>query len=128
LRRILTNLVDNAARYSAPERPITIAGESDGEMVSILVRDEGPGLSAEDAARVFERFYRGNKSRARASGGSGLGLSIVHALVQQSGGQIRIDTGPDRGTTVIVRFPRLPTARKPGQASDALTEAVSFQR
>jgi two-component system OmpR family sensor kinase len=107
LRRMLTNLVDNAARYSAPGGPIVIAGISAPESVSIVVRDEGPGLSPEDAARVFERFYRGNKSRSRLSGGTGLGLAIVHALVEQSQGEIRIDTGPDRGTTVAIELPRL---------------------
>lgn len=107
LRRMLTNVVDNAARYSAPGRPIVIAGASADTSVSIMVRDEGPGLSPEDAERVFERFYRGNKSRSRLSGGTGLGLAIVHALVEQSQGEILIDTGPDRGTTVAIRLPRL---------------------
>jgi len=107
LRRMLTNVVDNAARYSAPGRPIVIAGTSAPNSVSIMVRDEGPGLSREDAERVFERFYRGNKSRSRLSGGTGLGLAIVRALVEQSRGEILIDTGPDKGTTVAIRLPRL---------------------
>jgi two-component system OmpR family sensor kinase len=107
LRRMLTNVIDNAARYSTPGRPIVIAGASAANGVSIMVRDEGPGLSPEDAERVFERFYRGNKSRSRLSGGSGLGLAIVHALVVQSHGDVCIDTSPDRGTTVAIRLPRL---------------------
>jgi two-component system OmpR family sensor kinase len=107
LRRILTNVVDNAARYSTPGRPIVIAGGFAPDSVSIMVRDEGPGLRPEDAERVFERFYRGNKSRSRLSGGAGLGLAIVHALVEKSQGQIRIDTSPDRGTTVAIMLPRL---------------------
>lgn len=107
LRRVLTNVVDNAARYSAAGRPITISAGADTSRVSILVRDEGPGLSAEEAQRVFERFYRGNANRSHLSGGSGLGLAIVRALVQQSDGEIQIDTGPDRGTTVAITLPRL---------------------
>jgi two-component system OmpR family sensor kinase len=107
LRRILTNVVDNAARYSTPGRPIVIAGVSAANSVSITVRDEGPGLSPEDAKRIFERFYRGNKSRSRLSGGAGLGLAIVHALVEKSQGEIRIDTSPDRGTTVAIMLPLL---------------------
>ena len=107
LRRVLTNLVENAARYSTPGEPITIEEEAGQETVSIRVKDAGPGFVQEDARHVFERFYRGNKSRARASGGSGLGLSIVHALVQQSQGKIRIETGPDRGTTVDISLARL---------------------
>jgi two-component system OmpR family sensor kinase len=114
LRRILTNLVDNAARYSAAGGPIVVSGETASNGVSIAVSDEGPGLAPEDATRVFERFYRANKSRSRSSGpmiqrdgGSGLGLSIVQALVQESRGEITIDTGPERGTTVAVTLPRL---------------------
>jgi two-component system OmpR family sensor kinase len=105
LTRVLTNLVDNAARYSTPGRPITIAGKPQGHEVRILVRDEGPGLPSEEAQHVFERFYRGSKSRSRQSGGSGLGLAIVQALVQQSSGAIRLDTAPDHGTTVEFSLP-----------------------
>jgi two-component system OmpR family sensor kinase len=109
LTRILTNLVDNAARYSAPGHPIELGASAVPAGVEIRVSDEGPGLKKEDAERVFERFYRASKSRARQSGGTGLGLSIVHALVQESGGEVRIETGPDRGTTVAVSLPRQQT-------------------
>jgi signal transduction histidine kinase len=107
LRRVITNLVENSARYSTAGEPITIEGEAGVDTVFIRVKDVGPGFVEEDANHAFERFYRGNKSRARANGGSGLGLSIVHALVQQSHGEIQIDTGPDRGTTVAITLPRL---------------------
>lgn len=106
LTRVLTNLVDNAARYSAPGRPITLAGEATGKSVTIRVEDEGPGLDPEEAERIFQRFYRGARSRFRRGGGTGLGLAIVDALVRQSGGQIHMQTGPDRGTTVTMTFPR----------------------
>jgi Histidine kinase-, DNA gyrase B-, and HSP90-like ATPase len=103
----------NAARYSTVGSPIVVSGETASNGVSIAVRDEGPGLAPEDAKRVFERFYRVNKSRSRGShpihlgGGSGLGLSIVQALVQQSKGEIRFDTGPQQGTTVAITLPGL---------------------
>jgi len=106
LTRALTNLVDNAARYSAPPGSITLSGDADGRNVAVRVEDEGPGLDPEDANRIFERFYRGAKSRSRRSGGTGLGLAIVDALVRQSGGDIRVETGPDRGTAVTMTFPR----------------------
>jgi two-component system OmpR family sensor kinase len=106
LRRMLTNLVDNAARYSRSDGAITITGEPAPHTVSIAVADEGPGLRSEDARQVFDRFYRANKSRSRDSGGTGLGLAIVHGLVEQSGGKIDMETGPDRGTTVTVTLPR----------------------
>jgi two-component system OmpR family sensor kinase len=105
LRRVLTNLIDNAARYSRPDGLIRLRAEERSGGVVITVEDDGPGLSAPDAARVLERFYRGGKSRSRATGGSGLGLAIVHALIVQSGGKIDIDTAPDRGTTVQVTLP-----------------------
>ncbi|MGI8826466.1 MAG: sensor histidine kinase [Chloroflexota bacterium] len=106
LTRILINLVDNAIRFSSAGQPVTMSGRSDSASVSIDVHDDGPGLSSEDAERVFERFYRASKSRSRESGGSGLGLSIVQSLVEANGGRIRIDTALGRGTTVEVAFPR----------------------
>ena len=107
LRRVLTNLVDNAAKYSTPAGRIEIAATAQDATVTIAVSDEGPGLAPKDAERIFERFYRVSKSRSRRRGGTGLGLSIVHALVQQSGGQTAIETGADRGTTVSVTLPRM---------------------
>jgi len=106
LVRILTNLVDNATRYSRAEAPVTLSvAERDG-MVDVAVQDEGPGLSAEDAGHMFDRFYRGSRSRSRRSGGSGLGLAIVQALVQQSRGKISVETAPDTGTRVTVTLPQ----------------------
>jgi two-component system OmpR family sensor kinase len=86
---------------------ITITGEHGDQAVSIAIGDEGPGLPADDARRVFDRFYRASKSRSRDSGGTGLGLAIVCGLVEQSGGTIDLHTGPDRGTTVTLTLPRL---------------------
>ncbi len=105
LRRVLTNLVENAARYSAPAGPITLEGSTSDTSVTVAVSDEGPGLAPRDAERVFERFYRASKSRSRRSGGTGLGLAIVAALIEQSGGDVRLETGPERGTTVILTLP-----------------------
>ena len=77
-------------------------------MVGALDVDDAmgdPGLAQQDADRIFERFYRANKSRSRRSGGTGLGLAIVEALVAQSGGELHLDTGPERGTTVAFTLP-----------------------
>ena len=105
LVRILTNLVDNAARYSRPEAPVTLSvAESDGT-VAVAVQDSGPGLAADDARHMFDRFYRGSRSRSRRSGGSGLGLAIVQALVQQYHGRIAVETAPESGTRVTVTLP-----------------------
>ena len=73
----------------------------------IDVCDEGPGMKPEDAQRVFERFYRADTSRTRASGGSGLGLSIVDALVLAHGGTVTVDTAPGRGCRFRVAVPRI---------------------
>jgi len=105
LTRVLLNLVDNAARYSTSGSPILISCQAVGETVVIDVQDDGPGLEPEIAARLFERFYRGSTSRKHHTGGCGLGLAIVRALVEQSRGEISMETGPDRGTTVVVKLP-----------------------
>lgn len=105
LRRVVTNLVDNAARYSGGG-PITISGAPMERAVALTVVDEGPGLTPEDARKVFERFYRASKSRSRGSGGTGLGLAIVQGLIEQSGGSLAIDTAPDRGTTITFTLDR----------------------
>jgi two-component system OmpR family sensor kinase len=69
------------------------------------VADSGPGLSATQAARVFDRFYRTDRARSRASGGTGLGLSIAGTLVAAHGGTIEVDTQPGHGATFLVRLP-----------------------
>jgi signal transduction histidine kinase len=97
--------VENAARYSAPAGAIMLEGSASNGSVTVAVSDEGPGLTPQDAERVFERFYRVSKSRSRRSGGTGLGLAIVAALIDQSGGEVRLQTGPDRGTTVAFTLP-----------------------
>ncbi len=77
-----------------------------GHSNSVLeVRDHGPGISEEDAARVFERFYRADSSRHRETGGTGLGLAIVAALVAQHDGTVRLEETPGGGATLSVRFP-----------------------
>jgi two-component system OmpR family sensor kinase len=105
LRRMLLNVVDNAAKYSSELSPITVTAEANAETVAIQVRDEGPGLSAEDRKHVFDRFYRGSESRSRRTGGSGLGLAIVQALAQRSAGSVSLDSAPGRGTTVSIILP-----------------------
>lgn len=110
LRQVVANLMTNALRYTPPGSPIEIAvgvapvlhGHSD----SVLeVRDHGPGISEEDGARVFERFFRADSSRQRETGGSGLGLAIVAALVAQHDGTVRLEETPGGGATLSIRLP-----------------------
>ena len=91
-------------------------------MAQIVVKDSGPGMPSEEAARVFERFYRVDASRARNHGGSGLGLSIVAAIVAAHGGTVSAKSAPGDGMTVTVRLPSYPrrsswleTVERPGR-------------
>ena len=96
---------------SPPGTPVRVgvgAEVSAGRYWAVLeVADSGPGLSAEEGARVFERFYRTDASRARRTGGTGLGLSIVAALVAAHGGEVTVDSSPGQGATFRVRLPAL---------------------
>ena len=107
LRQVLSNLVGNALRHTPAPSPVTVrvATEPGGQAVVLTVADEGPGIPAEHAARVFERFYRADPARDRAQGGTGLGLAIVAALVAGHGGSIALDTEPGRGTQFRVVLP-----------------------
>lgn len=105
LLRVVRNLVTNAAVHTAPERPITVAVDADDLGVAIRVVDGGPGLPPEDAAHVFERFWRADKARTRARGGSGLGMSIVASIVRRHGGNVRFDSSVEHGSTVTVWLP-----------------------
>jgi two-component system, OmpR family, sensor kinase len=105
LVRVIRNLVNNAAVHTAPERPILVRAWGDEDNVTIQIVDGGPGLSPEDAAHVFERFWRADKARTRARGGSGLGLSIVATIVRAHGGTVRFDSTVETGSTVTVTLP-----------------------
>ena len=108
LRQVLSNLVTNALTHTPPGTAVTVRVGTQGTQVLLEVADNGPGLSTEDAERIFERFYRADESRARASGGSGLGLSIVAALVAAHGGSVSVDSRPGQGASFRVLLPRIP--------------------
>ncbi|MEO6318071.1 MAG: HAMP domain-containing sensor histidine kinase [Acidimicrobiales bacterium] len=109
LHQVIANLVSNALVH-APGAAIEVrARDADGVAV-LEVADDGPGMSATDAARAFERFYRSDVSRSRHHGGSGLGLAIVDATVRAHGGTTSIVTEPGGGTTVEVRLPVAPAS------------------
>ncbi|MFC0526881.1 sensor histidine kinase [Phytohabitans kaempferiae] len=125
LRQVATNLVANALQHTPPQADITVrvgrlgayrpprslAASVGGDLprrspVAVLeVSDNGPGVPAEHAGRIFERLYRADPSRARRNGGSGLGLSIVAAIVSSHGGRVELDTRPGRGSAFRVLLP-----------------------
>jgi two-component system OmpR family sensor kinase len=110
LRQVFGNLVTNALTHTPAGTPVTLRlGADDGSGLAALeVVDQGPGLSTEESSRVFERFYRADPSRTRAHGGSGLGLSIVAALVAAHGGRVEVDSRPGEGSTFRVLLPLAP--------------------
>jgi signal transduction histidine kinase len=104
--RVLNNLVSNALRYTPPGGSVFIQAERLPGKVVITIRDTGEGIAPEDLPHVFERFYRGEKSRSRASGGAGLGLAIVKGIVEAHGGTISVKSIPEAGTDFTFTLPK----------------------
>ena len=118
LRQVLGNLVMNAVQHTPETGGITVRVGTVGADAVLEVCDQGPGLSAEDAHRIFERFYRTDSSRTRTSGGTGLGLSIVDSLVRAHGGVVTVTTAPGQGCRFTVRLPRVGGAADPAESAD----------
>jgi len=106
LEHVLTNLIENAIKYSGENGRIHVGIEAMETKLTICVRDNGPGISREHLPRLFERFYRVDEGRARAQGGTGLGLSIVKHLVTRMGGAVEVDSVVGEGTTFTVTLLR----------------------
>ncbi|GAA2516963.1 sensor histidine kinase [Rarobacter incanus] len=105
LRQVVMNLVGNAVRHTPTGTAVELGVGTRGDMGVILVRDHGPGVSADQLPRLFERFYRADSSRDRRSGGSGLGLSIVAAIAASLGGCAAASNTPGGGLTIEVELP-----------------------
>ncbi len=108
LRQVLDNLLANVRAHTPPGTPATVRIRSEGDEAVVEVADEGPGLTADQAARAFERFFRADASRARSSGGAGLGLAIVRAIAEAHGGSASLRSPAGGGATVVVRLPLAP--------------------
>ncbi|HEX8306631.1 MAG TPA: HAMP domain-containing sensor histidine kinase [Jatrophihabitans sp.] len=112
LLRVLINLATNSAVHTpaGPIRLEAVPGQTAaGEAVALRVIDTGPGLPPDEAAHVFERFWRADKARSRAKGGSGLGMAIVAQIVEAHGGHVQFDSSVEGGTTVTVTLPLRPS-------------------
>lgn len=103
--QILTNVINNALKYTPGGKKVVVTAVKNHEMGGFIIKDEGIGIASQDLPHIFERFYRGDKSRARKTGGVGVGLSIVKALVEAHKGLITVDSELDKGTTFTILFP-----------------------
>lgn len=119
LRQVLDNLLANVRTHTPPGTSTTVEVGVQNGWATIVVADDGPGMTAEQATRVFERFFRADPSRSRLSGGAGLGMAIVHALVTAHGGHISLDTSPHNGVRITVSLPL--------ETIDASTSAAEFE-
>jgi signal transduction histidine kinase len=148
LKQLITNLVENAIRYTPlggrvqvavdlprmQQRTDAVRSQSAREagnstpMVVLTVSDTGIGISPTDLPHVFERFYRADKARSRAHGGSGLGLSIAQYIAQAHGGNVEaFSDGANRGSTLTVRLPLAPRA-DPNRAVTSPAPPVAVSR
>jgi signal transduction histidine kinase len=105
VHQVVANLLDNAIAHSPPGGGVRLEASRDGGVARIEVRDEGPGIPSDEAARVFERFYRSDTARSSPEGSSGLGLAIARWIVDLHGGDIRVDTTYSNGCNMVVELP-----------------------
>lgn len=106
LRQVFYNLLDNAIKYTPEGGRVELAVEASDSGVTVTVRDTGVGIPPEHLPHVFDRFYRVDKARSRAAGGSGLGLSIVQSIITAHGGQVELSSAAGEGTICTFRLPR----------------------
>ena len=109
---MFSNLVDNAIKYSEAGGVVLVESATQGDEILVTVTDHGIGIAERDQKRIFERFYRVDKARSRATVGTGLGLSIVRHIVLEHGGSINVRSEEGVGSTFTVRMPRLPKQSK----------------
>jgi signal transduction histidine kinase len=105
LTQVVTNLIDNAIQYNRPGGSVQVRLHAKDGWSELTVEDTGVGIPSEDCPHLFERFYRVDKARSRASGGQGLGLAICKSVVEAHGGTIGFTTEPGKGSTFWVRLP-----------------------
>ena len=112
LRRVFLNLITNAVNYNCPGGSVRLSLLPEDNTVIVEVADTGIGIPEEDQARIFDRFYRVDKSRSRDLGGSGLGLAIVKKIVEEHRGRVLVQSVPDQGSTFRITLPVYPSRKK----------------
>lgn len=105
IAQVVRNLLTNARRHAGPDGRVALSARADGESLLVMVDDDGPGIPSEQRERVFDRFHRNQASRARASGGSGLGLGIARSIVEMHDGRIWVEDSELGGARVCFRLP-----------------------
>jgi signal transduction histidine kinase len=113
IQQVLRNLLINAIQHTTPDGAITLTARQVDAWIEIRVRDTGVGIAPEHLPLVFERFYRTEAARSRATGGAGLGLAIVKQLVEAHGGQVSVESVVDEGTTLCFTLPLSPDFGSP---------------
>jgi signal transduction histidine kinase len=105
LKQAVSNIVDNAIRYNRPGGRVVVSAKVASNQIVIQVEDSGIGISPADRQHIFDRFYRVDKSRSRAQGGSGLGLAMVKRIIESHGGAVTIDSTPGKGSIFTISLP-----------------------
>ena len=116
LYQVILNLLDNAIKYSDAGARVDVRIREDVTSVTVEVKDTGVGIPEEDLGQLFERFYRVDKDRSRATGGSGLGLAISRQIIEMHGGEISVESQVGAGSTFWVRLPKTPISRSASYA------------
>lgn len=106
LHQVIVNLLANTRIHTPDGTRVTVTLSGETDAVRLTIADDGPGMDPEVAARVFDRFFRADKARARQAGSTGLGMPIASGIVESHGGTIRLDTQPGRGARFTIRLPR----------------------
>ena len=105
LSRALSNLIENAGKYSEPDTPIRVSASRSGDSVHISVEDRGTGISRKEQKKLFERFVRGDEARRAGVRGIGVGLALVKSVAEAHGGSVRLESEPGRGSTFTLVIP-----------------------
>ena len=114
--QVFLNLLDNAIKYSDPGDRVDVSVEEDASWLTVRIQDTGVGMPKEDLEQLFERFYRVDKDRSRATGGSGLGLAISKQIVEMHGGDISVESEVGVGSTFLIHLPKAPLSRSSSYA------------
>jgi two-component system phosphate regulon sensor histidine kinase PhoR len=123
LEQILSNLVDNAIKYASAGAAVTLSAVAQEGEIALAVADTGTGIAAKHLPRLFERFYRVDRGRARDVGGTGLGLSIVKHLTEALGGHVMVESLPGVGSTFTIHLPAKATVETPATTESRSDDA-----